>query len=86
MLAIFSILVCGPVCSEAQNINIKWKLINEKENVKVYSTEVPGSDILKIKTETIIEASISKVQAILDNVEHRKKTGYPTYRNPVLLI
>jgi len=62
----------NPVYSEIKNSDIKWEEINDKENVKVYSTEVPGSDILKIKTKTIVKASISKIQSILDNVKHRK--------------
>jgi START domain len=62
----------GSIFSETKNNTVKWKEINDKENIKVYSTEVSGSDILKIKTQTIIHAPILVIQSILDNVKHRK--------------
>ena len=68
---IAGLLVFGFSYAEEQKTTITWKKINDKENVSVYSTEVHGSDILKIKAQTIIDASISHVQAILNNVEHR---------------
>lgn len=59
-------------CFAEKSSDIQWQKINEKENIRVYSTEVPGSSILKIKAETIINTNISRIQSILDNVEHRK--------------
>lgn len=58
--------------SNANSREINWVKINDKENVQVYSTDVIGSDILKIKTQVEINASIKEVQSILDNVKHRK--------------
>jgi len=69
---ILSLSVYNTGYCETQNPIIEWEEINDQENVKVYSTEVPGSDILKIKTRTIIKSSISNIQSILDNVAHRK--------------
>jgi len=68
---IVNLLVFGTAYAETNNTTINWKKINDKENVSVYSTEVHGSNILKIKAQTILETSLSHVQSILDNVEHR---------------
>jgi len=71
-ILILALAAYSPVYSKIQNSSIEWEEINGQENVKVYSTEVPGSDILKIKTQTIIKVPIAKIQFILDNVGHRK--------------
>jgi len=68
---IVNLLVFGTAYAETNNTTINWKKINDKENVSVYSSEVHGSNILKIKAQTILETSLSHVQSILDNVEHR---------------
>jgi len=70
-ILIVNLLVFGTAYAETNNTTINWKKINDKENVSVYSTEVHGSNILKIKAQTILETSLSHVQSILDNVEHR---------------
>lgn len=57
--------------SAAKDNTIDWKLINNKKNIEVYSAEVADSDILKIKTQTRMQASIAKIQSVLDNVKQR---------------
>lgn len=57
---------------KASNNTDHWTKINDKDGVQVFSTPVKDSDILKIKTQVNIEASISEIQSILDNVKHRK--------------
>ena len=66
------VIVFSLNCSAEKSSDIPWKKINEKEHIKIYSTEVPASNILKIKAETIINTNIYRIQTILDNVEHRK--------------
>ena len=69
---LLTIIVFSLNCSAGKSSDIPWKKINEKDHIRVYSIEVPGSNILKIKAETIINTNIYRIQSILDNVEHRK--------------
>lgn len=69
---LFFLYISSLNCFAEQDKTIIWEKINEKSNISVFSTEAPGSDILKIKTQTIIIANISDIQSILNNVKHRK--------------
>lgn len=70
---IFSLILALLISDAAhtENTSIYWKKINDKNGIAVYSTEIHGSEILKIKTRAKINASILEIQSILDNVEHR---------------
>ena len=70
---IMSLLILGTSYSEARNTEENWKKINHKENISVHSTEVYGSDILKIKAAVIVNASLKHIQSILDNAEQRSR-------------
>jgi len=50
----------------------QWQLVKNKQNITVYTKAVPGSDILKVRTQVIINAGINQIRAILDNAPHRK--------------
>ena len=49
-----------------------WQLIKEKQGIQVYTQAVPGSSLLKVKTQVTIKSSIPHIQSILDNAQHRK--------------
>ena len=49
-----------------------WQLVKNKQDITVYTKAVAGSDILKVKTQVIINAEINKIRKILDDAPHRK--------------
>lgn len=49
-----------------------WQLVKNKQDITVYTKAVAGSDILKVKTQIIINAEIKQIRAILDDAPHRK--------------
>ena len=49
-----------------------WQLVKNKQDITVYTKAVAGSDILKVKTQVIINAEIRQIRVILDNTSHRK--------------
>ena len=46
-----------------------WKLAKNKNNVKVYTREKEGSDFKEFKAITTVTATMSQVQAVLNDVE-----------------
>ena len=57
--------------SDSHTTQENWLEINNQENIKVFSTHVDGSNILKIKAVTVVDASFKEIQAILDDVGKR---------------
>jgi len=49
-----------------------WEKIKDNDGVTVYTIKTKNSDIIKVKTQVVINTSILKVQKVLDNVAHRK--------------
>lgn len=49
----------------------EWKKVNEKNGVTVYVNETGHSQIIKVKTEVVVNTSINLIQTILNDVEHR---------------
>ena len=49
----------------------EWKKVDEKNGVTVYVNETGHSQIIKVKTEVVVNTSINLVQTILNDVEHR---------------
>jgi hypothetical protein len=49
----------------------QWEEINDEDGIKVFRKEVPGSDIVAFRGETVIDAPIQKVVWILADNEHR---------------
>jgi len=50
-----------------------WTLARQSDGISVYVMEVAGSDLLKVKTRVTIEASLGRIQQILDDVPRRKE-------------
>lgn len=48
-----------------------WELIKDENGIKVFISETADSDIVKAKTQTIINASLEQVKATLDDIGHR---------------
>ena len=67
---------CSFVLASSQEGKIEldsvWQKIEDENGVLVYSHEIDGSDLIKVKTEVIIDANMEKIKSILDDVSHRK--------------
>ena len=55
----------------AVNAEPNWQLIKDENGIKVYIFETKDSDIVKAKTQTIINSPIAVVRSTLDDIEHR---------------
>jgi len=55
----------------ASSSESSWKLIKDENGIKVYIYETADSDIVKAKTQTIINASLEQVKATLNDIDHR---------------
>ncbi len=56
----------------AQNQEPDWREIKNEDGILVYSAAVSGSDIIKVKTEVVIDASLAHIRQILDDAPRRK--------------
>ncbi len=57
--------------AQAQNQQPDWQKIKDEDGILVYSTTVSGSDIIKVKTEVIIDAPLARIRRILDDAPQR---------------
>jgi hypothetical protein len=48
-----------------------WEEVKYDDGILVYVMHSDKSEIVKVKTQTVINASLKKIQAILDDVPHR---------------
>ena len=51
----------------------QWQKVREEKGVVIFSQEVDGSDIIKVKTQVVIDVSMEDIQLFLDDLSHRKK-------------
>lgn len=56
----------------AHGVQRDWKKINEKNGISSYSVEIPGSKLVAVKGDSIINGSAEKLYAVLTNDEHLK--------------
>ncbi|MER3499551.1 MAG: hypothetical protein C4308_13450 [Chitinophagaceae bacterium] len=49
-----------------------WKLISEKDGIKVYESTVPNTNFKSVKVQCTLEGSFDKLIAILNNVDRHK--------------
>ena len=73
--ALVLMLNVWPITSESISdvIGQPWEKIKEENGVVVYSREIDGSDIIKVKTQVVIDANMEKIRSILDDVSNRGK-------------
>jgi len=55
----------------ASSSESNWKLIKDENGIKVFVFETPDNDIVKAKTQTIINVPLERVRATLDDIDHR---------------
>ncbi|MBV8389583.1 MAG: START domain-containing protein [Mucilaginibacter sp.] len=53
-----------------------WKFITEKDGVKVYTSEVPGSKVKAVKVEALIDATESQLIAVLLDINTSTEWEY----------
>jgi len=57
----------------SQENDHSWEKIREENGVVVYSQEIDDSDIVKVKTQVVIDVGMEEIQLFLDDLSHRKK-------------
>ena len=73
-LAILVLTACLPAtvnAVEPEN-EVHWQKIKEKDDVTVYAQNIRGSDVVKVKTEVLINAGMEEIKSILDDLDNRK--------------
>ncbi|MDH5471982.1 MAG: START domain-containing protein [Gammaproteobacteria bacterium] len=60
--------------SQASNLTDSpaWTLVKDKQGIQVFTHKTTDRDILKVKTQITINADIHQIQAILNDISHRK--------------
>ena len=59
------------ISAHAQNPEPDWQKIKDEDGILVYSAAVNGSDIIKVKTEVVIDAPLARIRQILDDAPQR---------------
>jgi len=49
----------------------KWELVKDENGIKVFVFETNESEIVKAKTNIVINAPIQRVKEVLDDIDHR---------------
>lgn len=57
----------------AETSSPSWEKIREEQGIIVYVQNVEGSDIIRVKTQMVIEAGIEEIQAFIEDISKRKK-------------
>jgi hypothetical protein len=68
----FTLVILG-LCVQAQTT---WKLINDKNDIKVYIGNVVNSKFKSIRVQTIFDGSIAKLMNILGNISKHPEWVY----------
>ena len=64
------LLACTAWNSHAET---QWKKVRDKNNIVIFTSETDKSDIIRVKTRVIIDASLKHIQQILDNAPMRNQ-------------
>jgi len=72
---LLALILCN-LCTQAFAEDIKWELKKDREGIKVYSGNVPNSNIRAIRAVCTIEAQLSELAALLLDAEARGKWVY----------
>lgn len=57
----------------AETTEPPWEKIREEQGIVVYAQEIEGSDVIRVKTQMVIEAGMEEIQAFIEEVSKRKK-------------
>lgn len=68
------LLLCSvPTVAEAKNDYGKWVLVKKTKTVKIYQMRMKKSAILAMRGDAILNAPLSKVVYLLEDIAHRKQ-------------
>lgn len=76
MKCIFSVLtVLAIYTTTAANANSggAWELIDKRDGIEAYSKSIPGSPLVAVRGETILDANIAKVVSVIRDISNRQK-------------
>ena len=59
--------------TNAQSAGSDWQKIKGEDGILVYSAAVSDSDIIKVRTEVIIDAPLARIRRILDDAPRRTR-------------
>ncbi len=62
-IAVVALIV--PLAMSASAQNDKWELVGTKDDIVSYKREVPGSPVIAIRGEAVVDASIVRVASVL---------------------
>ncbi len=70
-LFLFTLCFLFATLSHAQKPQPDWQIIENYDDILVYSAAVSGSKIIKVKTKVTIAASLESIRLILDDAPRR---------------
>lgn len=53
--------------ASATSASAEWELVRDRDNVKVWTRPVPGSDIQAVRAETLVPVELNQAMALLDD-------------------
>ena len=56
----------------AETMEPSWEKIREEQGIVVYLQKIEGSDVVRVKTQVVIEAGIEAIQAFIEDISKRK--------------
>lgn len=56
----------------AETMEPSWEKIREEQGIVVYAQEVEGSEVIRVKTQVVIEVGMEEIQAFIEDVSKRK--------------
>ena len=62
-------LVCTTALAAVED-NTAWTLVEDSDGIQVFKKEIPGSDVIAFRGETMIEASAEKLWWVLEDAKH----------------
>lgn len=68
-LALISLLIYQPIMAITESNN--WKLVEDEAGIQVYISESNNSEIVKAKSSIEVNTKLSRVQALLNNIDAR---------------
>ena len=75
---VFSVLLFQPQESFASGPISDWREIADKEGIKVYQREVPGTSFFSFRGVGIVDADIFDVYAVIFDIKNKKNRPYWT--------
>ncbi len=83
MLRLFLLTLCSLIMNTCPG-QYNWKLATEKNGIRVYLSDVAGSDFKAVKVECVLTGTYTKLVGILTNVSHFTDWVYNSKTSKIL--